>query len=100
MRKICFTLLALLLVCFLIPVIFTKPFETMSKNIEKENIINQEEEAKQPKEQPYDYKEFNTIKLYHTKENQIEEVNLEEYLYHVVSAEMPADFEMEACDQA
>ena len=64
----------------------------MSKNIEQEEKNEQQKDL----QQPYDYKEFNTIKLYHTKENQIEEVNLEEYLYHVVSAEMPADFEMEA----
>ena len=32
----------------------------------------------------------------HTKTNQIEEINIDEYLYGVVSSEMPADFEMEA----
>lgn len=37
-----------------------------------------------------------TIKLLHKKTEEVEEVNLEEYLYHVVSAEMPADYELEA----
>ena len=37
-----------------------------------------------------------TIKLLHKKTEEVEEVDLEQYLYHVVSAEMPADFELEA----
>ncbi len=44
----------------------------------------------------YDYKNYNTIKLLHAKTNTIEEIPLDEYLYGVVSAEMPADFELEA----
>jgi stage II sporulation protein D len=34
--------------------------------------------------------------LLHKKTEEVEEVDLEQYLYHVVSAEMPADFELEA----
>lgn len=37
-----------------------------------------------------------TIKLLHSETGQIEELNLDEYLYGVVSSEMPASFEMEA----
>lgn len=37
-----------------------------------------------------------TIKLLHKKTEQIEEVDIEAYLCHVVSAEMPANFELEA----
>ena len=44
----------------------------------------------------YDYKKFNTVKVLHTKTGKIEEMNLDEYLYGVVSAEMPAQFEKEA----
>lgn len=44
----------------------------------------------------YEYKKYATIKLLHKKTGEVEEVNLDEYLYHVVSAEMPADFELEA----
>lgn len=36
------------------------------------------------------------IKVLHEKTNQVEEMDLEEYLYGVVSAEMPASFEKEA----
>ena len=44
----------------------------------------------------YDYREYTTIKLLHTESGQIEEINLDEYLYGVVSAEMPASYEKEA----
>lgn len=44
----------------------------------------------------YDYKQYNTIKLLHAKTKKIEEIPLDEYLYGVVSAEMPASFEKEA----
>lgn len=44
----------------------------------------------------YDYKKYNTVKVLHTKTGEIEEMNLDEYLYGVVSAEMPAQFEEEA----
>lgn len=44
----------------------------------------------------YDYREYTTIKLLHTGSGQIEEINLDEYLYGVVSAEMPASFQIEA----
>lgn len=47
-------------------------------------------------ENKYDYKKYNTIKLLHTETGEIEEVNIDEYLYSVVSAEMPANFHEEA----
>ena len=37
-----------------------------------------------------------TVKVFITSENRIEEVNLEEYITSVVSSEMPASFELEA----
>ena len=45
---------------------------------------------------PYNYKQFEKIKLLHVQTGAIEEIPLDEYLYGVVSAEMPADFEIEA----
>lgn len=44
----------------------------------------------------YDYKNYSTVKVLHTKTNEIEEIELDKYLYGVVSAEMPASFEEEA----
>ena len=44
----------------------------------------------------YDYKKYNTIKLLHADTKKVEEIDLDQYLYGVVSAEMPASFEAEA----
>lgn len=93
MKKIILYVLLLMLLTFLIPILFTQPIKQASVEEEKteENI------AQVPKiENHYDYKNYTTVKLLHTKTNQIEDVKLDEYLYHVVSAEMPADFELEA----
>ena len=90
MKKIFLYIIAFIGVCFLIPFIFTKQFETQTVGVDgsvdpiTDNTI------------PYDYKDYNTIKLLHTKTNEIEEINLDEYLYGVVSSEMPATFEKEA----
>ena len=43
-----------------------------------------------------EYKKYNTVKLLHTKTNVVEEIPIDKYLYGVVSAEMPANFEKEA----
>lgn len=93
MKKIILYVLALVLLTFIIPAVFTI---TGNNTIEaKTNIQNNKinNEAKYPE---YDYGKYNTIKLLHTKTNTIEEINLDEYLYGVVSAEMPANFELEA----
>ena len=91
MRKIFIYFLVLIFICFAIPIIFTQEFstKTFSQNIVNttENIIEQS---------TYDYDEYNTIKLLHTENDEIEEIDLDEYLYGVVSAEMPASFEEEA----
>lgn len=74
---------------FSIPIIFTsKAKPTISNNTE-----NKEE---QQTVADYDYKQYNTVKLLHTSINKIEELGLDEYLYGVVSSEMPASFEKEA----
>lgn len=46
--------------------------------------------------EPYNYKEYATIKLLHTSTGEVEQLDIDEYLYGVVSAEMPAYFELEA----
>lgn len=82
MKKIIIYILTLVLICILIPVIFTNKFETKevtSENIENIEVIENLSD--------YDYKQYNKIKLLHTKTNEVEEVNLDEYLCNVVSAE-------------
>lgn len=89
LKKVILIFIGLLFLCFFLPVILTNPFVEVNAN----NVGNEEEE---PKEVEYDYGKYNKIKLYHSKLNTVEEINMEEYLYGVVSAEMPASFEVEA----
>ena len=94
MKKIGLYILVFVILCFLLPVVFTKPFqiaEASGQNTEKqENIIDGQTE------QEYDYKQYNTIQLLHASTGEVEELTLDTYLYGVVSSEMPASFEKEA----
>ena len=83
MKKIIILILAIVLICFALPIIFTKRYKP-------------QEVASDVKQNEYDYKQYNTIKLLHTETGEIKEINLDEYLYGVVSAEMPASFHEEA----
>ena len=85
MKKIIIYVIGIIMLCFLIPILFTN-VKTIIVSA-KEN----EEEIKQ-----YDYSKYNTVKLLHTLTNEIEEINLDEYILGVVAAEMPADYELEA----
>ena len=77
------------MICFAIPIIFTNTFS--EKTQEVSNPIQEEKQ-----EVAYDYKDYNTVKLLHNQTGEIEEVALDEYICHVVSAEMPVTFELEA----
>ncbi len=90
MRKIIFYIISFVLFCFLIPTIFTRKFETKETKLE----IPVNEEKNYNKE--YNYGKYNIVKLLHTNTGEIEELNLDQYLYGVVSSEMPANFEEEA----
>lgn len=85
MKRLIVLILIFVIICFIIPIIFTK------KTVPKETIANVQEENTK-----FDYKQYNTIKLLHSETQEIEEFSLDEYLYGVVSAEMPASFEEEA----
>ncbi len=87
MKKVILYIFVFIIICFLIPILFTKKFV----NQETISMTNQIKEK-----ESYDYKQYNTIKLLHVETNTIEEIALDEYLYGVVSAEMPASFEKEA----
>lgn len=87
MKKITIIILIFVAMCFTLPILFTKKntfIETVSKT---ENEINKEE---------YNYSQYNTIKLLHNANGEVEEIHLDEYLYGVVASEMPASFEPEA----
>ena len=88
MKKICIYALCLILMCFLIPILFTRKLKT------EETIIEKVEEEFQ--EEKHDYGKYNKIKLLHSNTGDIEELDLDTYLLGVVSSEMPASFEQEA----
>ncbi len=95
MKKILVYILSLIVVCFILPAIFTNTSKQTSspQNIIEENT-SEEKETKKVEEIPEG--KYSKIKLLHSKTGEIEEVNLETYLCNVVSAEMPATFEKEA----
>ena len=91
MKKIFIYFFAFLFICFILPALLTK-WEVATSSQENENIAENQEEISEE----YIYNKYGTIKLLHTDTNAIEEVALDTYLCHVVSAEMPVDFEKEA----
>ena len=87
MKKTILIIIFFIIGMFLIPIIFTnKQILTSSvpEKIEEINIID------------YDYSKYKTIKLLHQDTKKVEEVNLDEYVACVVSAEMPVSYDMEA----
>lgn len=114
MKRIVLYILSLVIITFVIPFCFTrvsvhgKEFENdvndgliqESKQAEntQSNQLNENNEIDYTNIDitPYDYQNYSKIKVLHTKTNTIEEMNLDEYLYGVVSAEMPVDFDIEA----
>lgn len=77
------------IISFLVlPIGFTKKFVIENKTEETEIKIE---------EPQIDYGvKYKTINLLHKNDNSIENIELEEYLVNVVSAEMPVDYELEA----
>lgn len=94
MRKIILIVVLIVFATFAIPIAFTNKFatkDTSSNEIQENNDNNISENT-----QKYTYEKYGTIKLFHAKDGSIEELNIDEYLLGVVSAEMPADFSEEA----
>lgn len=94
MKKIVIYIMLFVFVCFLLPAALTK---TNKRQVEttaevEETITENQSQA----EVKYDYKKYDKIKLLHTKTGEVEEVQIDDYLVNVVSAEMPATFEVEA----
>lgn len=88
MKKIFFYIVILIITIFLIPILLTKKFEKVEQVSSDENIVE--------KQDNYEYSNYEKIKLLHTKTQDIEEIPIDEYLLGVVSAEMPASYEIEA----
>lgn len=88
MKKLYFYVLATVGICFFIPIFFTTKFKVKEVFIEQEPVILDVDK--------YSYSDFGTIKLLHSKTGEVEEKPLDEYITEVVSAEIPADYELEA----
>lgn len=88
MKKITIYIIAIIGTCFAIPIIFTMKF--------KLEQINTEIEVPELSIEKYSYSDFGTIKLLHTKTNEVEEIPLDEYIVQVIAGEMPVDYELEA----
>lgn len=93
MKKILIYILILLCIVFIIPSMCTKKRQTLAVNNKEKNAEETEKKEEQPK---YEYSKYSKIKLYHSKTSQIEELPIDEYLYGVVSSEMPASYTLEA----
>lgn len=97
MQKVVIAIILFVQFIFLIPILFTKSFETKQISVEEETQNSIENSVQNEiQDISYNYGDYQTIKLLHAKTGQVEEVNLDEYLCHVVSAEMPVTFEIEA----
>ena len=93
MKKLLIYIFVLLCVLFIIPSAFTKKRRAVDQNKEIEEAENIENKEPQPN---YNYSKFAKIKLLHSKTNEIEEFPIDEYIYGVVSAEMPASYSIQA----
>lgn len=93
MKKFLLYFIAFFSVIFVLPVLFTN----QNKNIEKDNYKNENDIQKEiNNEVENSNTKYSNIRLLHKDTNEVEQLNIEDYLYNVVSAEMPADFEKEA----
>lgn len=82
MKKILIYVILFILIVFILPAILTNRTKKVSTEISTVEKINNEN--------------INTIKLLHTKTNEVQEVDLEDYILGVVSSEMPVDYDLEA----
>lgn len=97
MKKLFIYFLLFVFICFLLPALLTKREVNTSGLISQNTINDNTEQEKEQNNQPqYEYKNYATIKLLHNDTKEVEEVPIDTYLYNVVSAEMPADYEIEA----
>jgi len=96
MKKILIYFSGFFILFFMIPALCTV---TQKKENFQETLATPEQtqgESEQTESKEYDYHKYKTIKLLHTSTSEAEELNIDEYLYGVVSSEMPASFDIEA----
>lgn len=98
MKKILIYFSTFLMLFFIIPALCTiSPSKEKVEEVVATTAPTQTQEEPTPVEsQDYDYQKYKTIKLLHPETGQVEELDIDEYLYGVVSSEMPASYELEA----
>lgn len=94
MKKFFLYFFAFIFICFLLPALFTKQDIQTNASQEEESQANEIKNTLE--ETKYNYQNYGTIKLLHQATGEMEEIELDTYLYGVVSAEMPASYELEA----
>ena len=88
MNKIILYIIFIIVLIIAMPIIFTNQFE---KTEEVSSDLTEISEGEK-----FDYGKLNNIKLLHTETSDVENLDLDTYLYGVVASEMPASFEQEA----
>ncbi len=104
MKKFLIYLLSFILICFVVPAMLSRRTastvaqENTGVEVQKnqQSTENAESISNQDETQNYEYSKYGTITLLHKKTGETEQVNVDDYLCNVVSAEMPADYEVEA----
>ncbi len=89
MKKI-FIVIIFVVFCFILPIILTnrkteQTSSSLQSNITTENVREE-----------YKYINYGTVKLLHKETGNVEEIKMDEYIYGVLSAEMPANYDIEA----
>ena len=85
LKKILYYAIFVVILIITMPIVFTNQFNKTEEVVSNEVV-----------EEKFDYGDYNKIKLLHTETGEIEELDLDTYLYGVVASEMPASFELEA----
>ena len=85
MKKLVIYILCMVFLFLIFPILFTK-----------KNTVNNQEITNKDEEKIYNYESLRKVKVLHVDTGKVEEMDLEDYLLGVVSAEMPANFELEA----
>ena len=96
MKKVFIYFFGFIFLCFILPAIFTKRDIKVSSNNTNEQVNSEAKENVTDNQESKQEENSITIKLLHKENGQVEDVDLESYLCNVVSAEMPADYEIEA----
>ena len=97
MKKFLLYFIGFVIVFFIAPAICTTTNKQYQETISDEPKEEQQaQEQTQEEQKNTGTKEDRKIRLLHTATGEVEELGLDQYLYGVVSSEMPANYEMEA----